>query len=168
MAGKKPITAQRLRGILHYDPETGVLRWRHSRGGWVREGQEAGSIEVQGYRQIKINRRSYKAHRLAWLYMTGEWPPHEIDHDNLDRSDNRWKNLRDATNSQNGANRRAQANNTSGFKGVSWHKASGKWRATIGIGKLHRHIGLFDDPVAASVAYANAAEQHFGNFARVA
>ena len=160
------ITADYLRKILHYNPKTGVFtRLVSSRGHAV--GEVAGkSVNSYGYSQIVIKQKFYKAHRLAWLYMTGEWPPHEIDHINLDKSDNRFCNLREATHSQNNANRRTQINNTAGLKGVGWHKKAQKWQAQIMVNNKQIYLGCFDCPAAAHFAYIVAADVHHGDFAR--
>lgn len=98
------ITSTELRKRLQYDPETGLWAWLKSpRGGW--EGKPAGSIDAKGYRCIKIDGQSYKASRLAYLYMTGEWPSEEMDHINRDQQDDRWENLREADRSLNNHNR---------------------------------------------------------------
>src|ERR1700719_1662744 len=105
------IDDDRLRELLSYDPETGVFRWLVRKRQNVKAGDVAGSFDGCGYCKISIDRRAYKAHRLAWLYMTGEWPPAEIDHINMNRADNRFANLRLATRHQNMANQRLYANN---------------------------------------------------------
>jgi hypothetical protein len=161
------ITAERLRELLHYDPETGVFTWRLPRRG-VRAGYEAGASRSDGYRRIQVDGRVIYAHRLAWPYMTGEWPDAEIDHINGDPSDNRIVNLRPATRSQNSANGRKPSDNTSGLKGVSWHARGRKWRAQIVVNGKCRHLGLFDCPAAAHAAYLAATEKFFGEYARVA
>ena len=114
------IDAPELRRLLSYDPKTGDFRWRVSRGGGVRAGDLAGTLHSGGYWQIYVNNRLYLAHRLAWLYVYGKWPDKGIDHKNGIRTDNRICNLREATASQNGANKGRLTRNTSGFKGVSW------------------------------------------------
>lgn len=116
------ISAERLREILLYEVNTGVF---------IRDGQVAGTINKQGYRQIRVDGRIYLAHRLAWLHFYGEWPKAEIDHVNGDRTDNRMVNLRLATSSQNKANAAIRRDNTSGVKGVSYRKDTGKWTAYI-------------------------------------
>jgi hypothetical protein len=158
------LTQAEVRRLLDYDPETGVFTWLVS-AGRVRAGGAAGSMN-RGYREIRIDRRNYAAHRLAWLYMTGERPSHEIDHINGDPGDNRIINLRPATSSQNKANARKRSRNTSGWKGVSWHARDRKWRAMIGVAGRQQHLGYFDCPAEAHAAYVRAAEHHFGEFAR--
>lgn len=90
------LTAERLREVLEYDPAIGVFRWLIKPCGQISIGDIAGCRHGEGYVQIRVIGRIYLAHRLAWLYMTGEWPISLIDHRNLDRSDNRWSNLREA------------------------------------------------------------------------
>jgi hypothetical protein len=120
------LTADRLRELLEYDPETGVFRWKEARAPNAKAGDEAGFIHRDGYRYIRIGQRQYAAHRLAWLYVTGEWPASHLDHRDMERTNNSLGNLRPASHSQNQANRPKQANNTSGFKGVYWQARSGK------------------------------------------
>jgi hypothetical protein len=99
------LTAQRLRELFHYDPDTGIFTWRvKPRKGCVQIADIAGHVNHTGYRSIKIDQRAYRAHRLAWLYMYGVWPPGDLDHDNTIKDDNRLVNLREATDPQNQAN----------------------------------------------------------------
>lgn len=116
------IGAPELRELLDYDPASGVFRWRHTTRGYVQKGRVAGCYTKNWYVNICVRGRNYGAHRLAWLYVHGEWPPKFIDHVNGDLSDNRIANLRPATRAQNGANRKLESNSSSGLKGVSWHK----------------------------------------------
>lgn len=160
------ISAERLRELLSYDPETGSFIWKLQAGTRGVKGSAAGSMSSHGYLVIQLDRRTYKAHRLAWLYMTDEWPVDEIDHADLDRANNRWRNLREATQPQNMANRGALPTNTSGFKGVCWHKATGKWTAQIRIRPHRQHLGLFDTAQEAHAAYVAAAEKYHGEFRR--
>lgn len=99
--------------------------------------------------------------------MTGEWPDKRMDHRDLDRSNNRWSNLRLASNTENGANRAKGKNNTSGHKGVSWCKNRQKWQAGIKINYRRKALGRFDTKEEAAAAYAVAAQELFGEFARV-
>jgi hypothetical protein len=158
------ITAERLRELLHYDPDTGVLTWLVSTGNRVRIGDAAGYARSDGYRGIKVGGQRFLVHRLAWLYVHGEFPSADIDHINGIPDDNRLANLRLATNSQNMGNRRKNANNRSGFKGVFSDR--GKWRAQIKVSGCRHYLGLFDTPADAHAAYLRAAEKHFGQFAR--
>jgi hypothetical protein len=179
------ITADLLRSIVHYDPETGQFVWKertpslftasarrsaeHVCANWnaLRAGKMAGTLHPDGHVIIRIFRINYKAHRLAWLYMTGAWPGEEIDHRNKIGSDNRFDNLREATHPQNMANKGAQANNSSGHKGVDLHKLTGKWRARIMVEGRYMHLGLFSSKADAAAAYERAAHEHCGEFARV-
>lgn len=159
------VSAGRLRSLLTYDPETGVFTYRVSRGP-VAAGREAGCIGNHGYRLIIIDGRQYVAHRLAWLWVTGEWPAAEIDHRNLVKDDNRWANLREATHRLNHMNSPRQSNNTSGFKGVSPSKSGRRWQARISVNGCVKRLGSFATPLAAHEAYVAAANRHYGDFAR--
>jgi hypothetical protein len=158
------ITAERLRELLHYDPWTGVFTWRVRTSNYVKVGDVAGCVSVDGYISIKIDGYSYRAHRLAWLYMTGRWPADGIDHINMDRVDNRIANLREATKSQNRMNSYLSANSSSGFKGVTWDKRECKWRAVLVIGRKQKHLGYFASPERAFIEYCFAGWRHFGDF----
>lgn len=85
------LTAERARALLIYNPETGALNWRVARPGTL-SGALAGTRTSEGYTQVEIDYRLYKAHRVIWLIMTGKWPTHQVDHRNGMRADNRWKN----------------------------------------------------------------------------
>jgi hypothetical protein len=159
------LNAGRLREVLSYDPETGAFTWLVSTARHRRIGDVAGCVK-DGYRQIGIDGRRYRAHRLAWLWMTGEWPSAEIDHINGDPADNRIANLRPATSSQNKANARLRSDNSSKLKGVSYDRQRQKWLARIVLAGRARNLGRFTDPAAAHAAYAEAAAKHFGEFAR--
>jgi len=110
------ITQERLKELLHYDPDTGVFARLMSRGNTTK-GNIAGNIETNGYVVIYIDGKSYKAHRLAWLYVNGYMPSDQTDHINQDRSDNRIANLREVDRVTNGRNQRRASNNTSGIEG---------------------------------------------------
>jgi hypothetical protein len=161
------ITAERLREVLHYDPDTGKWTWLQTLSKNVPKGTEAGSVRTDGRRQIKIDGRIYFAHRLACLWMTGAWPARLFDHRDVDNGNNRWSNLRDATFSQNSRNKRKHRNNTSGLKGVWWNKQAEKWQAEIYADGKKRYLGLFDDLYAAHAAYAAASAELHGEFGRV-
>lgn len=154
--------AIKLRQLLNYDPDTGVFTWRETtRRGWV--GKKAGVVNSLGYVRMLINGRPYFAHRLAWLYVNGEWPKHEIDHINHDRADNRIANLRDIPHRVNVLNRRgATAKSKSGIRGVYWKESDRKWIAKIGDNGKDRHLGRFNSPEEASAAYENALREIVG------
>jgi hypothetical protein len=157
------LTHGRLRELLDYNPETGVLTWRVARGP-RKAGAVAGS-ESLGYLHVMIDGRNYKAHRLAWFWVHGEWPKDEIDHRAGDTADNRLSELRNATSSQNKMNRRTGTNNTSGLKGAFLDKRDGRWYARVTIGGQHKHLGRFDTAEEAHAAYVVAAREAYGEFA---
>lgn len=150
------LTAERLREVLHYDPETGVfirkvrLAQRHQVGDRADFVVRGGGLK--GYYRVSLFSERHLAHRLAWLYVYGEWPRHEIDHMNGDRGDNRICNLRDVTGAVNVQNMRVpRKRNLSGYLGV--YASQGKWVARIQINRKTIHIGCFDDPEKAHHAY---------------
>ncbi len=155
------LTAQRLRELFHYDPDTGIF----TRIAPIRNGTNligtVGCINTIGYHTIGIDRGRYLSHRLAWLYVYGEWP-HEVDHINGNRADNRISNLRDVTRTQNAQNqRKPRQTNVSGYIGIT--PVGVKWRSRIKTAKKITHLGMFDTPEAAHNAYVTAKRiQHPG------
>ena len=125
------LTAEYLRSVLHYSPETGIFTWKVSTAHRVKVGDVAGSQNGLGYLSIQLQSRPQLAHRLAWLYVYGSWPKDQLDHINRNRSDNRISNLREVSNKQNMQNASKPSNNTSGHPGVYWHKQRSKWVAQI-------------------------------------
>lgn len=143
------LTAAYLRSLLRYDESTGEFTWIVGQ----RTGMKAGCIVSTGYIKINIDKVTYLAHRLAWLYMHGEWPKHHIDHRNGNGSDNRFLNLRDGSQQFNTQNkRRAQSNSTTGILGVSFHH-TGKYRARVGLNGKEIHLGVFDTIEEAQAAH---------------
>ena len=158
------ITQYELHKQVYYDPVTGWFIWKISKRG--RKNGRIGCVCPSGYRQVSVNKAKYLEHRLAWFYMTGEWP-HMIDHINRNRADNRWNNLRLASNSQNIANSRVYKTNTSGYRGVIFEKNRQKYRASIMINGKRNYLGRFDDLDEAYIEYVKASQKHFGEFANV-
>lgn len=161
------VSAERLRECLLYDPETGIFTWRESRPGPATAGSVAGTDNGRGYILISVDRVRYKAHRLAWLYVYGEWPSREVDHINLVRNDNRIANLRQATPSQQTMNSSRRRDNSSGFRGVAKH-SDGKWQATLTREGRRYYLGLYKTAEEAAEAYNEKARELFGSFYRAA
>lgn len=161
------LSHNRLKEILHYNPVTGVFTWKERIARKVRVGDKAGTHAHGGYILIIAFRKRYYAHRLAWFYMTGEWPPSHVDHANLMPGDNRWRNLRAATQSTNMANASRRCTNRSGFKGVHFDAAKSKWQATLTHDYKRHFLGRYDDKIEAAKAYDRGAKKHFGEFARL-
>ncbi len=151
---------------VQYNPETGLFT-RLKKAGRSHAGTIVSTPHSEGYVRVKIERRHYFAHRLAWKIMTGQWPTYHIDHVNGDRADNRWCNLREATPSQNQQNKKRQSNNSSGMTGVYWDASASRWRAQISINKTRKKLGSFSTPEAAHAAYVKAVKDHFGEFRRL-
>lgn len=139
----KALTHARLLEVVHYDPETGTFTNACSRKK-VRVGQSAGCV-TGGRLVITIDYRKYDAGPLAWFYMKGEWPDDQVDHEDRNPLNNRWLNLRPATNKQNQENRSIDARNKSGVKGVHWHLLRSKWCAQIRHNGSTLHLGLYVD-----------------------
>lgn len=155
------LDAVRLRSLLEHDPTTGMFRWRVDRGGTARKGRVAGKLRNDGYIDIKVDGQLYLAHRLAWLYVNGEWPSNELDHRNRCRSDNRFENLRLSNDSLNQANRPYPS--TLGLpRGVS-RQTNGRYKASISRGSRKQALGTFDTPQEAHAAYLTAARAAFGD-----
>lgn len=164
MSGRRAISHSRVIELVSYDPESGRFIWVKT-GRHTKAGAEAGSMSSNGYRRVNLERIEFLAHRLAWFWMTKEWPKAEIDHINGDKADNRWVNLREANRSQNKANTRSWLNSASGMKGVHRHPGTRKWRASIQVNGKTLHLGYFEDASEAKEAYERAAIHHFGEFA---
>jgi len=145
------ITAELVRSRLNYDPETGRLTWLDGR----RRGRLAGCHDNEGYCVVRLDGRNYKAHRVIWLYVYGEWPQGQVDHINGRRDDNRITNLRDVSNSGNQQNKRG-GGGTSRYLGVCWAKDTRKWQAQIKVGGKTIYLGQYSTKEEASVAYQAA------------
>ena len=154
------ITQERLKSLLTYDPDTGEFRWRVNRTGGVKAGDQAKAKDCHGYGRIKLDGRVYKAHRVAWMYVYGEWPPAHIDHINRVRDDNRIANLRAVSHAENNQNRSADKRNTSGYTGVYFNKPSRKWQASISVNGKLRSLGYFDTKEDAAFARQRAEAEH--------
>lgn len=153
-------TVALLRRLLSYDPETGSFTRLVSVSSNARAGDIAGCIADQRGQQrlvISVSGKSYLAHRLAWLYVTGQWPAAEIDHRNGNALDNRWANLRELDHLSNIQNRhRATKGSVSGLLGVSFNQRTRKWRARIVVDKREKYLGEFLTPSEASACYLAA------------
>ena len=157
-----------LRSRVAYDPETGALTWAQRPAKGRRVGDALAMHDNgNGYMYTRVDRVGVAVHRLAFAVQMGRWPV-EVDHVNGDKADNCWANLREADRSTNEANVGLRRSSTSGFKGVGWHKARGRWRAHITRHGKHYSLGYFDTPEEAHAAYVRAAEIMFGDFARAA
>jgi len=161
------LTAERLRGILEYEPVSGLFRWRDRRSWRAPPGSVAGSVTSHGYIKINVDQRFYSAHRLAWFYTTGAWPIGDIDHRDGNRKNNSWNNLRECSRSKNAANQKRRADNSSGFKGVSWAAHAKKWRAQIVVDGDSIHLGYHETRELARLAYIEATDRLNGQFARI-
>lgn len=163
------LTLSRLREVMSYDRATGLFTRRVRLGARAPIGAVAGSVSrSDGRRRIRIDLEQFFSARLAWFYVFGEWPSGEIDHINMNRSDDRIENLRIATHQENNANRRVLPTNKSGSKGVSLlsRQLRKPYRAKITVNGRLIHLGYFSSKEAANEAYLVAASKYFGNFAR--
>ena len=158
------LTSDLIRHYFDYNPETGDLVYRVSKTGNGVLGRVAGTVNARGYRVVKVDGKTYRSHRLIWLWMTGSWPTHHIDHINGDPLDNRWVNLRAATRSQNMRNRKVSKNNKLGLKGVSMFQ--GKFAATIYLNGRNKLLGRFETAEEAAEAYRKAADLYYQEFAK--
>jgi len=156
------LTHAELKEWLYYNCLTGIFIWLKSFNG--RAGGIAGCLNHDGYIHIKINGKSYLAHRLAWFYTYEVWPRNKLDHRDTIRHHNWIDNLREATKKQNNQNVGLKSNNTSGFKGVSRKKGGNKWVANINYNGKKRHLGYFNTPEEAAAQYQLFAEKIHGEF----
>ena len=167
---RNSLTAEQLRAALTYDPATGIFTWR-DRPDMPKEwnlrwaGKTAGSWS-HGHRYIIVNWISYKAARLAWLYMTGEWPPAVVDHKDTKKGNDAWANLRAATRSQNSMNVGLHPRNKTGYRGVFQreNRRGPVWDAKIFIAGRSQRLGTYATPQEAGAAYEAAAERLHGEF----
>lgn len=160
------LTSERLRAVLSYDPETGIFRWLQSTGPRAVIGAIAGTIDHKGYRRIRIDGIKEAAHRLAFLHIEGRWPAAQVDHINRNRADNRWDNLREATQTENSRNLLSPRSlSGSGLKGA-YPTRGGRWQAIITVDRQTIYLGTFDTESEAHLAYRQMAAIHFGDFAR--
>lgn len=162
------ITYERASELFDYNPDTGDLTWKVSRG-CISAGSVAGSKKYHSGDTplqigVGIDCRCYGAHRIAWLLYYGAPPRLLIDHINGNPFDNRICNLREATTSQNGRNRGLQKNNASGFKGVWWNAEKRKWRAGVCCAGKRHCLGYYDTPEEAHKAYCKKARELHGDF----
>ena len=160
------ITIERLKELLHYDAETGVFTWVNARGN-SGVGRVAGSLRPDGYRQIQVNGSSHQEHRLAWLYVHGEFPSGEkslIDHIDGNKINNRLDNLRVCSDFENQRNTGKRVTNTSGFKGVSWDQRTKKWKAQMYLDGKKITIGRYSVKEDAYAARCNAAKESHMEF----
>lgn len=165
-----------LLACFDYDPATGVLRWRHreptNQGMKIANGKcagkPAGYVREGKYIAVMLDGATYYAHRIIWKMVTGDDPPDWIDHEDGDGTNNRWANMRAATHAQNMWNTGLFRNNTSGYRGVSFIRSHGKFKASIGINGKRKHLGYYECAIDAARAVADEIYKTRGEFARVA
>ena len=152
----------RVNSVMKYYPLTGNMFWT-ANVGQAKAGNDVGYKSKDGYIYTKLDGKKYMVHRLAWLIVHGSWP-FQIDHINGIRKDNRLCNLRIASMSENQYNSKISVRNTSGHKGVSWHKHTGKWQAQISYERTKKYLGMFVSKQDAIDAYDKAAKSLYGEF----
>lgn len=148
------ITAEKLREYLHYSEATGLFSWKKIPSRKFKVGDAAGSLKPHGYMKIQICGERHYSHRLAWLYVTGQWPSGEMDHKDGNRANNSFANLRESDHQKNCINRPA--------RGTSFQACNGKWRAQIGVDFKQVALGTFDTEQEAHIAYLRAVERYHG------
>ena len=150
------LNSTRLKELLQYNHDTGVFTWINNMGKRIKAGSEAGCLTRQGYVQIRIDAKSYAAHRLVWLYMYGSFPDCSIDHIDGDKTNNARANLRIATQAENCQNLK-KSRGSSGYLGVSKDTTrNNRWKASIKLNGKQIHIGWFKTPLEAHEAYLKA------------
>jgi hypothetical protein len=155
------LTQQRLRHLLKYNPEMGEWTWLNPPNHNTRlRGMPAGNTRSDGYLKIKINGVAYYSSRLAWFYMTGNWPSEEIDHIDRDPSNDRWNNLRLASSSDNKCNSSLNTRNTSGYRGIGWLPGASKWQVHVNGVYLGRYDNA-DEAIEVRDSFAKEAQREF-------
>jgi hypothetical protein len=153
-----------LKSVLRYDPRIGSWTWRvHVYRSKMQPGDPAGYFDGR-YNKIMIDHETYAASALAVLYMTGEWPETEVDHKDHDGGNDRWRNLRCVSESQNKMNRRRMKNSTTGFKWVSWHIGRNMYIASVSKNKKRKHLGYFSSAREAHKVARQYAERVHGAY----
>src|SRR5579859_2040165 len=137
------VTVERVRAALSYNPITGIFTWAIGVSR-AKIGDIAGGIGANGYWRIGLDREQHGAHRLAFAYYYGRWPVGQIDHRDNNPLNNAIHNIRESDHSQNCANRKRSSNNSSGRKGVVWHKKARKWQSQICANGRFIYLGIFD------------------------
>lgn len=161
------LTHQKLLEYLIYYPLLGLWEWRNPSIMNKRGRTTVGTISVHGYRIITINGTKYRSGRLAWFYMTGEWPQKEIDHEDRDKTNDKWYNLRDLSRSENALNRDLQSNNTSGVRGVRWDTERQKWNVQVKKDGISYFGGRYDSLDEAVAVRDSVALELHGDFAEL-
>ena len=157
------ISHQHLLEVLNYDSISGLFTWKVATARRIKIGMVAGTKTSQGYRSICINNIKYYEHILAWFYIHGEWPLSQLDHKDMDKSNNRITNLRPASETQNAHNIKAHRDNRHGYKGVSANRK--KFAAKIRVSGENIHLGSYTTAKEAAAIYDQAAIKYFGEFA---
>lgn len=168
MAAKARITHERVLKLFSYDDETGALLWNIKKGRSGLPGKVAGCSCRDGHWRIGVDGRDYLRSHLVWFYVTGCWPTDQIDHIDVNPSNDKFENLREATTMQNSANKKKYANNTSGFKGAYYLKHAKRWMAQIKANGKLIYLGYYATPEEAHAAYCEAAHKYNEAFARTA
>lgn len=162
------LTAEKLKMFLTYEPDTGVFRWRDDlavRSGRIMNGKIAGGKNWAGYVKIKVDGILYSAHRLAWLYVHGDWPPNNVDHIDNNKGNNAISNLRLATAAQNAANKKVSVRTVAPYRGVMPHGPG--FVARVYFRGQRHYLGYFTTAEAARDAYIAKSKELHGDFSYV-
>jgi len=154
------MTQSRLKELFRYDKNSGLFYWIKRTSNRIKVGDIAGNLSADGYIEIRLDKKLYKAHRLAWLYVYGALPMLNIDHINHNKTDNRIENLRDVTFQKNSQNTKMHKDNKSGKMGVHYSKRDNVWIAYISIKGKRKHLGSSKDKHTA-IELRNCAEKKY-------
>lgn len=162
---RSALTQERLQELLNYNPLTGLFTWKVNRK-QVKIGDIAGTVMSNGYVRIKVDNVKYKAHRLVFLFELGYIPDSDVDHIDGDRKNNRRTNLRLCTKGENNCNTKLRKDNSTGVKGVTIHRPSGKYKARVSVNGKQIYLGLYEDLELAELVATEARAKYHGRFAR--
>lgn len=153
------LTQAKLLELFQYDEASGALIWKIDKGRAI-AGTTVTTLDGKGYRQVGVDGKKYRVHRVIWMMKTGNWPSTQIDHRDRVKTNNAWGNLLPKTAVENKHNTGAHRDNTSGYVGVTWSAHRKKWVAQLAVNGKNLNLGGFSSALEAATAYQAAKRIH--------